>query len=180
VLPSARGDEAAGAPSGAVSSDRVAELEKRIEELERLVRALVAAPQTNLANEAPAMTLTEAIRIFNLEAQSHPVGKDQPPLTVDEVVAGIRWYDREDAPVTDEEFAEFRKIADTRRFPAGTRFEVLDGFIPGDGYRYTRWSVRVLMPRTAKPGWTFAYSIRERTIKAEPVKPDTSHEIGLP
>lgn len=113
------------------------------------------------------MTLEEAIRIFNIEAHSNPVGKDQPPLTMDEVVGAIRWFNREEAPVTEVEFAAFRQIADTQKLPPGTEFEVLTGFIPGDGFRYTRWSVRIRMPRTAKIGGTFASSIRERTIRAD-------------
>lgn len=162
-------EEAAIPPATAPTADRMLELEARIAKLEQLVGALRAAPAPVESRVPPATTLDEAIRIFNHQAQSDQVGKDQPPLTTDEVVGAIRWFNREEAPVTDAEFAAFRQIADTQKLPPGTEFEVLTGFIPGDGFRYTRWSVRIRMPRTAKPGWTFAYSIRERTIRTEAV-----------
>jgi hypothetical protein len=48
--------------------------------------------------------------------------------------------------------------------PANVEFEVLQEFVPGDGYEYVVWSVRILMERKAKPGWTYAFGIRERFI----------------
>jgi hypothetical protein len=160
----ASAQEAAPAPTG----DRVAELEARIARLEELVSQLQAAAAPTDSLVPPVMSLDEAVRIFNARAQADQVGKDQPPLTVDEVVGAIRWFNRNEAPVTDAEFAAFRQIAQTKQLPAGSEFEVLNGFIPGDGFRYTRWSVRIRMPRTAAPGGSFAYCLRERTIRAEP------------
>ena len=97
-----------------------------------------------------------------------PVGKDQPPLTEEEVVAAIRWWEhrRNEAPVTNAEFEAFQQIADTRSLPQGFAFEVLSNFEPGDGYEYVIWSVRIVMQRTSKPGWTFAFDIRERFVSS--------------
>jgi hypothetical protein len=150
------------------TADRVAELEARIARLEELVAHLQATSAPANSPVPAAMSLDEAVRIFNAQAQADQVGKDQPPLTVDEVVGAIRWFDRNEAPVTDAEFTAFRNIAETKQLPRGTEFEVISDFIPGDGFRYTRWSVRIRMPRTAAPGGSFAYSLRERTIRAEP------------
>jgi hypothetical protein len=150
------------------TADRVAELEARIARLEELVAHMQAASAPVDSSVPAAKSLDETIRIFNAQAQADQVGKDQPPLTVDEVVGAIRWFNRNEAPVTDAEFAAFRKIAETKQLPRGTEFEVISDFIPGDGFRYTRWSVRIRMPRTAAPGGSFAYSLRERTIRAEP------------
>ena len=96
------------------------------------------------------------------------VGKDQPPLTEDEVVAAIRWwkYRRDEAPITNAEFEAFQRIADTRSLPPECKFEVLSNFEPGDGYEYVIWSARTVMPRTTKPGWTFAFTIRERFVRS--------------
>jgi hypothetical protein len=150
------------------TADRVAELEARIARLEELVAHLQATSAPANSPVPAAMSLDEAVRIFNAQAQADQVGKDQPPLTVDEVVVAIRWFDRNEAPVTDAEFTAFRNIAETKQLPRGTEFEVISDFIPGDGFSYTRWSVRIRMPRTAAPGGSFAYSLRERTIRAEP------------
>ena len=109
-----------------------------------------------------------AIREFNDAQRRNPVGKDQPPLTEEEVVAAIRWWEhrRNEAPLTNAEFAAFQQIADTRSLPQGCEFEVLCNFEPGDGYEYVIWSVRIVMQRTAKPGWTFAFDIRERFVSS--------------
>jgi hypothetical protein len=160
----AQAQDVAAAPA----ADRVAELEARIARLEELVAHMQAASAPANSPVPAAMSLDEAVRIFNAQAQADQVGKDQPPLTVDEVVGAIRWFNRNEAPVTDAEFAAFRKIAETKQLPRGTEFEVLGGFIPGDGFRYTRWSVRIRMPQITPPGGSFAYSLRERTIRAEP------------
>jgi len=120
--------------------------------------------------------LSAAIRAFNAEARQNEIGRDQPPLTEEEVVAAIRWWqlDRNEAPVTDEEFAAFRRIADTRELPPGAEFEVLTGFQPNDEFVFTRWSVRIVMPRTAagKSGWTYAYVVRDRAIRSRRIGPE--------
>ena len=117
---------------------------------------------------ADSVPLAAAIRELNDAHQRDPVGKDQPPLTEEEVVAAIRWWKhrRNEAPVTNAEFEAFQQIADARALPPGFTFEVLPNFEPGDGYEYVIWSVRIVMQRTAKPGWTFAFDIRERFVSS--------------
>lgn len=132
------------------------------------------------AAQAPAagepLSLGSAIRAFNAAAQEDPIGRQQPPLTEEEVVAAIRWwqFDRDRAPVTDAEFRDFQQIAETRRLPAGAEFEVLTSFQPNDDLVFDRWSVRIRMPRTApeKKGWTYAYVIRERAIGSRRIGPE--------
>ena len=127
-------------------------------------------PATRKFNQADdgATPLAAAINGFN--AAHHTVRNvRQKPLTEEEVVAGIRWWKtrRNDAPVTNGEFAQFQKIADTRELPKGAEFEVIPDFIHGDGTEHFIWSVRIKMPREAKAGWTYAYEIRRQYVHSE-------------
>jgi hypothetical protein len=138
----------------------------------RIVQRL-AADGTPLKLPEPAATeedgvpLAAAIHEFNQRWGTTKLGKDQPPLTEEEVVAAIEdWKSRRnEAPVTNAEFADFTQIAETRLLPLGTaELELLTSFAPGDGYEYDRWSIRIVTRRTAKPGWTYAFEIRDRFL----------------
>jgi hypothetical protein len=110
-------------------------------------------------------SLADAVESFNEKALQDPIGKEQPPLTEEEVIAAIRWsgLDRNQMPVSDEEYRAFRKIADTRRLPKGSEFEVLTGFEPNQRFVFEAWSVRIRMP---KENGTYAFVIRERMIRS--------------
>ena len=112
--------------------------------------------------------LAAAIHQFNSSHENGLIGKEQPPLTEEEVVASIRWWKnrRHEAAVTNGEFDVFQRIADTRSLPKGSEIELLQNFEPGDGFAYVIWSVRLKMQRTAKPGWTYAFDLRERFISS--------------
>jgi hypothetical protein len=119
----------------------------------------------------PAGTpLGEAIRLFNARAAEDRIGKDQPPLTMGEVLAAIRWwrFDRRAAPVEDSEFEDFQKIAETGVLPPGAALEVIRGFQPTDQIEFTAWSVRIRMPRGSG---SYAYVIRNRMISWRPIGP---------
>jgi hypothetical protein len=123
--------------------------------------------------------LAAAIYAFNEQWGKTKLGKDQPPLTEQEVLAATEdWKTRRiEAPVTNSEFASLQQITDTRLLPTDTSFELLTSFRPGDGYTYDRWSIRILTPRTAKPGWTYAYEIRDRFLGVR--KADESDDEGI-
>lgn len=110
-------------------------------------------------------SLADAVGTFNERALKNPIGKEQPPLTEEEVIAAIRWsdLDRKQLPVSDEEYRAFRNIADTRRLPKGSEFEVLTGFEPNQKFVFEAWSVRIRMP---KENGSYAFVIRERMIRS--------------
>ena len=124
-------------------------------------------PKSNQADDG-ATPLAAAINGFNA-AHNTVRNVRQKPLTEEEVVAAIRWWKtrRNDAPVTNGEFAQFQKIADTRELPKGAEFEVIPDFIHGDGTEHFIWSVRIKMPQQSKPGWTYAYEIRRQYVHSE-------------
>jgi hypothetical protein len=110
-------------------------------------------------------SLADAVKSFNVTALQNTIGKEQPPLTEEEVIAAIRWseLDREQLPVSDEVYRAFRNIADTRRLPKGSEFEVLTGFEPNQKFVFEAWSVRIRMP---KENGTYAFVIRERMVRS--------------
>jgi hypothetical protein len=110
-------------------------------------------------------SLADAVKAFNERALENPIGKDQPPLTEAEVIAAIRWSDlhRKALPVSEEEYRAFLNIAETRRLPKGSEFEVLTGFEPNQEVVFDAWSVRIRMP---KQNGTYAFGIRERMIRS--------------
>ncbi len=112
--------------------------------------------------------LAAAIHGFN-ETHTGLCDVPQQPLTEEEVVAAIRWWKtkRNEAPVTNGEFAAFQKIADTRELPKGTEFELLPSFQNSDGSDFHIWSVRIRMPQESKPGWTYAYVLREQAVRLD-------------
>jgi hypothetical protein len=118
--------------------------------------------------DADAVPLAAAIAEFNA---THHILCDvrQPPLTEEEVVAAIRWWKtrRNEALVTNGEFAAFQKIADTRQLPDGVHLEVISDFVDADGNHDYIWSVRIVMPRESKKGWTYAYEIRKQHLRSE-------------
>ncbi len=110
-------------------------------------------------------TLEEALRIFNAHAADDPVGRNQPPLTAEEVIAAIRWFlsDPGKSPVTDKTLAALDQAARTRLLPSNFEFEVIAHFQPNDEMEATIWSVRLRIP--AKPdGWTTCVDIRWQPI----------------
>jgi len=135
---------------------------------EQMIRSQIAGEQVP-AHEPPddgGTRLSGAIRVFNDRYARDPIGRDQPPLTEDEVVAAIRWWDwrRDELPVAEGEYRAFRKIAETRTLPKDAELEVLTLFQPDEQREFDAWSVRIRMPREQE-GWTYAFTIRERWIR---------------
>jgi hypothetical protein len=109
--------------------------------------------------------LSAAIIEFNA-AHKSILNIPQPPLTEDEVVAAIRYWKakRNDAPVTNRDFAYFQKIADHLQLPADAQFETQFAD-EADGSELTAWSVRIRLPKGGMAGGTYAFVIREQYIR---------------
>ncbi len=139
-----------------------------------LTLALAGICPINAAEPEPngSTSLADAVKAFNERAAENPIGKKQPPLTEEEVIAAIRWWDfeRKKSPVSDEEYRAFRRVAETRRLPVGWEFEVLTGFEPNHQVTFDAWSVRIRMPR--QDGGSYAFSIRERMIRSRLIGPE--------
>ena len=101
-----------------------------------LLSAGVLIPDWVAAQDDSTTSLGNAVEAFNERASANAIGKHQPPLTEDEVVASIwGWIRDYGPPVSDHVYAIFQKIAETRKLPEGIKGEemtLLVGSIPID------------------------------------------------
>jgi hypothetical protein len=128
-------------------------------------------PAEPFAAETP---LAAAVERFNAQAKLDPIGKDQPPLTVDETVAAIRGWVRKHHSVTDEYYQAFQKIADTATLPAGSRLDFTTGWKNYNGYDFVVWWVDLTLsppsPGGSEPATAagYTYRIRDRKLSCRP------------
>lgn len=117
----------------------------------------------------PLSLLSDAIREFNQRQRQHSIGRHQPALTDDEVIAAIRraGVERDEVDLSDDEFQSFQNIAETGLMPAGWSFEFLTDIELPDGSWVKVWSVRLTLDRGNGTGHTFG--IRERALEYRPV-----------
>jgi uncharacterized protein (TIGR03067 family) len=131
-----------------------------------------------LAAPLPGKTsLSEAVRIFNARAAEDRIGKDQPPLTEDAVVAAIRWalLDPSKMPVSDRILASLKNIIQTRKLPEGFELEVITSFQPNDDIVVTNWSVRLRIPM--EPSGTTCIMICDKIIDSRQIGPEEKKVI---
>lgn len=133
---------------------------------------LMFAMAGEIASAEPSSTtvipLEKAIAEFNAQAALDPIGKEQPPLTKEEVLAAIRLAQSRDfseAPVAT--FQAFQQIAKTRSLPPKASFDLLTGIDPGDDFIFDVWYVRISVPK--EDGGSYSFAIRNRIIRLRPV-----------
>ena len=155
---------------GELGAYRIQLLHRESNKTITLRRRYLEAPMDFLAASADskdetAMPLKAAITEFN--AMHNKVdGILQPPITLEEVLTAILdWKTRRnEAPVDNKTFAQFQQIAKTHHLPADTKFEVLRSYLGDSSDAFRVWSIRILLPQVAKPGWTYAFTIREHCL----------------
>ena len=112
--------------------------------------------------------LAAAIKAFNAKSAGDPIGKQQSPLTEEEVVAAIRLMDRKDHPLAPETILRsFERIAQTNKLPAGATFEALTSLDPGRDFVFDTWYVRITLPR--EDGGSYSFPVRSRIVRSRPV-----------
>lgn len=125
--------------------------------------SLCSVAVTNGASTGGSETgLTDAISAFNMTALSDPIGETQTPLTVNEVVAEIRAWNRPDAQTSEIQLAAFKSIAETQKLPKNASFESLNGYDGGGDYVFDMWSIRIVFE--GPNGSTYAFPIRRRMV----------------
>jgi hypothetical protein len=126
---------------------------------------------SNFAADQPrddsSISLADAVKAFNDSRQAQIAGKDQPPLTEDEMIAAIRGWVREYAPpATDDVYEAFQTIAETRVLPRDAKIQATSGWQGYRGFHFNVWWIDLTIP-TDKLGYTFR--IRSRTISSRPL-----------
>lgn len=115
-----------------------------------------------------AVSLAQAIADFNAKAQQSETGRQQSPLTMEEVIAAVGLRGRREEPSAPErQWQQFKQVAETRMLPPAAEFEVLTGIDPGGAYIYEVWYVRLMLRKD--DGGTYSFTIRERAIRARHV-----------
>jgi hypothetical protein len=120
------------------------------------------------AKPTPGTTsLADAVSVFNARAAHNSVGKNQPPLTEEEVIAAIRWslLDPDKLLASFNTLQILKKITYSRELPQGFELEVLTRFQPNEYMEVAKWSVRLRIP-AIEPGHTTCVSIREQPISS--------------
>ena len=124
---------------------------------------LLVIPATRRPDDDRSKTtpLSTAIADFNTKAAQHEIGRDQPPLTQDEVLAAIMLAEKKQFPeASQHDFERFKAIASTKEIPADGEFEILDGLDPGGDFIFDVWYVRIRLNK--EDGGNYAFTIRER------------------
>jgi hypothetical protein len=129
--------------------------------------ALLVADPASADEKTRTKTLAEAVKEFNQRAQKDAIGKDQPALTEDEVIAAIRgWIRKEGPPATDEVYKIYQTIADTRKLPEGAELSFIKRWLRKQ-YSFDVWWVDLEIRTGPNTGYTFR--IRDRKLRCEPV-----------
>lgn len=123
--------------------------------------------------------LSTALRRFQESAARDPIGREEAPLTEEEVIAAIRRTARPDVDpeVSPELFTAFQQIAVTGTLPTNAAFESLNSYDLGGDYVYDVWSVRIRMSRP--DGSSYAFVLRERTIRSRTLTEELARQEEL-
>jgi hypothetical protein len=136
---------------------------------EELRPTVEAINQFITESKTQSTPLREAIERYNRMAREDVLGHEQPPLTQQEVVAVIRFLNRNEVrDVSDEQFQIFKNITETRELPPGADFEVLRGWDPGKDFLFEGWSVRLIFLNP--DGGTHGFPIRTRMMRSIPLE----------
>jgi hypothetical protein len=85
------------------------------------------------------VSLAEAVHDFNRRAEKDSIGRTQPPLTLEEVTAAIRAWNREDDPIAKSAYDVFQTVARTAIVPKGCYIRYIPGLIGRNGYDFDIW-----------------------------------------
>lgn len=110
--------------------------------------------------------LSAAVQEFNQQALTDRAGKDQPPLTEDEVVAAIRGWNRKQIPAIDEIYQIYQTIADTKQLPADATLSYTTEWSGFNEFDFEVWWVDLNIQRGQGIG--YAFRIRDQKLRSWP------------
>ena len=121
--------------------------------------------ETKQASTERSVAMRDAVKDINSRAKRDEVGKTQDPLTVDEVIAAIRLWDRKSMKVDDKTYAIFQEIASSQKLPPEAQFDFITRCNQCNGYNIEVWWVDLEVDR-------YRYRIRDRTLRCVASRPD--------
>lgn len=125
-------------------------------------------------SEGNPQSLTKAVESFNGKASSNSIGKTQPPLTDDEVIAAIRgWIPKHTPGVADVTYERFQEIAATGTLPDDAKLTFTTSWTGYRGFQFQVWwvdlSIKLDPEKTGVRGYTFR--IRNQKISSRKMTP---------
>jgi len=139
-----------------VIKDRPGAAAATFDELVKAYEIEFAAQDQRLV-EDEGVPLADAVRVFNRTYYSADFDRAFQPVTVDEIIAGLRNAEanRKDSSITNAEFAQLQKIIESQRLPDGFTLEAMKGLRPNDFTQSTHASVRIRIQRSDKTAIVF-------------------------
>jgi hypothetical protein len=122
-----------------------------------------------------SVPLADAVASFNNRAADDPVGKLEPKLTEDEIVASIQ----SQLPVLDANHrtkAIYRQIVRNKRLPRSATLDSMPGYSPTVGKQYTVWWINLSVVTDENAG--FGLRIRETNNPAAAANAATTATPG--
>lgn len=107
-----------------------------------LVVALMLWAGPEIYQRVTSIPLIDAIANFNARAQSSSVGKYEPPLTENEVIAAIQ-AQLPTLEASPRVKSIYQKIANTRRLPRGGTFNDIPAYQPRSGPQQIVWWINL-------------------------------------
>ena len=98
------------------------------------------------------LTLDEAVGEFNIMANCHPIGKNQPPLKVEELLAAVRDISKKDKSRESWLPQRYRKISEGGVLPLGSYIDYRIGVSNRDGYDVSEWTIFLRVGLDKYPG----------------------------
>lgn len=85
--------------------------------------------------------MARAVEEFNEHAKGTEVGKTQPLLTVEEVLAAVRDWSPNEDPIDPEMFAALQEAARSGTLPKGAYLSFNSGSVSRNGYDIDAWNI---------------------------------------
>ena len=111
------------------------------------------------------IALVDAVKQFNDMAKKQTIGKTQPPLTEDEVVAAIRGWRGTEGPAADALYRAFQQIADTKKLPRGWNLTSAETW-RFNNYDFDVW--RIELEIATAPNTQARIVIRDQKLRVRP------------
>ena len=117
------------------------------------------------------LTVADAISEFNAMAGCHPIGKNEPPLNVEELLAAIRSISLKDRAKRPWISQRYKRISEEGIVPLGSYIDYRLGVVNHHGYDISEWSIYLNIGLDKYPGDivgnpTFTAIIRKQYISS--------------
>ena len=126
-----------------------------------------APSKEETADDSP-VPLVDAVKAFNNKAMNNRIGRAEPALTEDEVIASIRGIIRNQNPLmSDDVYNALQKIVVTGMIPAKAKLSFTTGWSGYNGYAFTVWWVDLSIMTGDRASYN--YRLRDRKINSRPL-----------